>query len=220
MTQHYKYARTYHFPWSLGTTSDDRILKSVEHFNGKEVVISEKLDGENTSCYRDHIHARSLDSGHHPSRTYVKTLHGHIQYDIPKDFRICGENLQACHSIFYRNLEAYFYVFGIYNDQNICLSWDETVEYANLLGLKTVPVLYRGLWDEEKVKACWTGESVASPGDQQEGYVVRVADAFPHDVQDNGLSSLYTAKMVRENHVQTSEHWMNQAIVPNLLRKM
>jgi len=210
---HYKFPRTFHLPFSLGLTTDDRRIKSVKHFEGKEILVTEKLDGENTSFYLDHIHARSLDSGHHPSRTYVKILHSEIKHDIPKGFRICGENVQACHSIVYRNLEAYFYVFGIYDDKNFCLSWDETVEYANLLGLKTVPVLYRGLWDEEKVKACWIGESVASPGDQQEGYVIRVAEGFPYDQQDE-----CTAKMVRENHVQTSEHWMNNPVIPNLLR--
>lgn len=36
------------------------------------VVITEKMDGENTTLYRDGLHARSLDSRHHPSRNWVK----------------------------------------------------------------------------------------------------------------------------------------------------
>ncbi len=171
-----------------------------------------------TSMYRDNIHARSLDSLDHPSRHHVKKLHGEIQYDIPENFRICGENVFAKHSVHYKNLESYFYVFGIYDDKNICVSWDETVEFANLLGLMTVPVLYKGIWDEEKVKACWTGNSTASPGDEQEGYVIRIADSFPYDQQDNDLNSIFTAKMVREKHVKTSIHWMTEKIIPNLLR--
>jgi len=214
---YFKYPRTYHLPWSLGTTSDDRILPATSHFEGKEIVVTEKLDGENTSMYYDHIHARSLDSKHHASRTIVKTLHGQIQHDIPKHWRICGENVYACHSIFYCNLEAYFYVFGIYDDKNVCLSWNDTVEYAAMLGLITVPVLYRGMWDEEKVSACWTGNSTAGPGSQQEGYVVRLADAFPYDGQDEGLSSPFTAKFVREKHVQTDSHWLDKPVQPNLL---
>lgn len=42
-----KYNRTYHLPWSPGTTSDDRISKSVDSLLNYEIVITEKLDGEN-----------------------------------------------------------------------------------------------------------------------------------------------------------------------------
>ncbi|HGN6580791.1 MULTISPECIES: RNA ligase family protein [Bacillus] len=42
----------------------------------QEVINRTKLDGENTSLYKDAIHARSLSSGHNPSRTWVKTLQG------------------------------------------------------------------------------------------------------------------------------------------------
>lgn len=216
---YFKYPRTYHLPFSPGTQSDDRLLEDVQHFVGKEIVVTEKLDGENTSMYQDHIHARSLDSKHHPSRTFAKTLHGQIQHDIPEGWRICGENVYACHSIFYQNLAAYFYVFGIYDDRNVCLSWDDTVEYATALGLITVPVLYRGVWDEEKVRSCWTGNSTAGPESQQEGYVVRVADAFSYDAQDQQLASPFTAKFVRAKHVQTDAHWLEKPVEPNLLRK-
>ena len=42
-----KYPRTYHLPWSLGATSDDKILKDTSCFDDKIVIITEKLDGEN-----------------------------------------------------------------------------------------------------------------------------------------------------------------------------
>lgn len=219
MQQYFKFPRTYHLPFSPGTSSDDRLLPNVDHFVGKEIVVTEKLDGENTTMYSDHIHARSLDSKHHPSRNWVKQLHGQIKHEIPINWRICGENVYAKHSIFYRNLSSYFYVFGIYDENNLCLSWDDTVQYATMLGLPTVPVLYRGLWDEDKVKACWTGISVLSKEnipDEQEGYVVRVAQAFSYNDQDEGLFSKFTAKYVRQGHVQTTSHWMTQEVVPNL----
>lgn len=212
---HHKYPRTYHLPWSPGATSDDRTLTSTKHFEGKEIVVTEKLDGENTSMYSDHIHARSLDSKHHPSRTWVKTLHAQLKFDLPEGWRLCGENVYALHSIKYHKLQSYFYIFGIYDDTNHALTWDETVEYARMLNLPTVPVLYRGLWDAKKVKACWTGLSAASPGDAQEGYVVRVVEAFPHEAQDEGSFSKFTAKFVRQDHVQTDEHWLSKPVVPN-----
>ena len=40
-------------------------------------------------------------------------------------------------------------LFSVWNELNVCLSWDETEEWAQRLGLVTVPVLYRGIWDED-----------------------------------------------------------------------
>lgn len=67
--------------------------------------------------------------------------------------------MQAKHAIAYDEFPLYFFVFGIYNYKNICLAWDETVDFANILGLQIVPLLYRGIWDNEKVHACFTGKS-------------------------------------------------------------
>ncbi|MGF9909723.1 RNA ligase family protein [Brevibacillus porteri] len=203
-----KYPRTFHLPWSRSRTDDDKILRTVGHFEGKEVVVTEKLDGENTTLYRNHIHARSLDSKDHASRHWVKMLHGTISFHIPEGWRICGENVFALHSIYYEHLTSYFYVFSIWNENNECLSWDETVEWAELLGLETAPVLYRGIWKEENVKSCYTKQSVF--GGEQEGYVVRVTERFPYE--DFKQSA---AKFVRKNHVQTDQHWLSKPVVPN-----
>jgi hypothetical protein len=201
-----KYPRTFHLPWSLGATSDDKVLKSVDHFFGKEVVVTEKMDGENTTLYRDGFHARSIDSKHHESQAYVKRLQGEIGHLIPENFRICGENLFAKHSIHYNNLTSYFMVFNIWEGDK-CLSWEETVEWAELLGLQTVPVLYNGAFDEERIKSCYTKNREL---DEQEGYVVRVSESFSY-----GDFHKSVAKFVRKNHVQTEEHWKNQIIVKN-----
>ena len=207
---HFKFPRTPHLPWSPGTTSDDRLLKSTEHFAKLEIVVSQKLDGENTSIYQDRHHARSIDSLYHPSRAYVRELYERIKSEIPTGWRICGENVFAKHSIHYQNLNSYFYVFSIFNDKNECLSWDETLEWTNLLGLISVPEIYRGPWDENKVKACWTGKSDFG---LQEGYVVRNVNSFNYcDYAQN------VAKYVRKGHVQTSQHWLREPIIRNLLQ--
>ncbi|MED1944054.1 MULTISPECIES: RNA ligase family protein [Brevibacillus] len=203
-----KYPRTFHLPWSRSRTDDDKILRTVGHFEEKEVVVTEKLDGENTTLYRNHIHARSLDSKDHASRHWVKMLHGTISFHIPEGWRICGENVYALHSIYYEHLTSYFYVFSIWNENNECLSWDETVEWAELLGLETAPVLYRGIWSEETVKSCYTKQSVF--GGEQEGYVVRLTERFSYE--DFKQSA---AKFVRKNHVQTDQHWLSKPVVPN-----
>jgi len=44
--QHYKYPRTAHLPWSPGADDDDIIIDTVDSFVGKEVVVTEKMDGE------------------------------------------------------------------------------------------------------------------------------------------------------------------------------
>lgn len=206
-----KYPRTYHLPWSRGRTDDDKVLKSVDHFIGKEIVVTEKIDGENTSLYRNCIHARSVDSKDHESRHWVKQLHASIKYLIPEEWRLCGENAYALHSIKYKELPSYFLLFSTWNNKNICLSWDDTIQWAKLLGLETVPVLYRGIFDEQKIKECYT--KISKFGGEQEGYVIRLADSFSYE---NFKYS--TAKFVRKNHVQTDEFWTNRPVVPNLLK--
>ena len=209
MDKLYKYPRTPHLPWSeTKSDRDDKVLSSLDHFVGLEVVVTEKLDGENTSMYPAHYHARSMESKNHPSRTLLKQHHASLRHNIPEGWRLCGENVYARHSIYYDRLTAYFFVIGIYNQDNICISWDETLEYAALLALPTVPVLYEGVWDEEAIRALWPRPSVF--GDTCEGYVVRTRKGFSHvDFSSN------VAKYVRKNHVQTSAHWMLEAVVPN-----
>lgn len=56
-----KYPRTYHFPFSPGATSDDKIVDDrwFEYLKGKELVISEKLDGSNTAIMQSGVYSRS-----------------------------------------------------------------------------------------------------------------------------------------------------------------
>ena len=208
-TDYIKYPRTFHLPWSEELTSDDKFLKSLSGLENQEVVVTIKMDGENSSLYHDYLHARSLDSKHHPSRDWLKQFHASIKNDIPKDWRVCGENLYAKHSIEYNDLESFFYGFSIWNEKNVALGWDETLEYFQLLGIKSVPVIYRGIFDEDKIKSCWTDEL----RQKHEGYVVRTTQ----EISYNDFKRK-AAKMVRQAHVKTqSVHWMTATVVPNKL---
>lgn len=96
------YPRTPHLPWSPGASSDDVRLTGrpgLAGLTGSEVVVTEKMDGENTTLYADGLHARSLDSAHHPSRARVEALQGRVGPRILAGWRICGENVFARHSI-------------------------------------------------------------------------------------------------------------------------
>lgn len=208
-THHFKYPRTPHLPSSPGATSDDLWLEHRSALIGAEIVITEKMDGENTTMYADHIHARSLDSKHHPSRSWVKNLHQQLAHQIPARWRICGENLFARHSIGYEELPSYFMVFSIWDEDNRCLDWDQTKEWCQLLGLDLVPTLYEGPWDERLIQALPQQLDLLT----QEGFVVRTRQGFPY-----AQFSEHVAKWVRANHVQTEQHWMHQEITPNQLK--
>lgn len=202
-----KYPRTFHLPWSEGKSSDDKVLRSTDCFKGKHVVVTEKMDGENTSLYRDHIHARSLDSKHHPSRDWVKNFWQSIRYNIPEGWRVCGENMYATHSIHYTNLPSYFLGFSIWNG-NICLSWEETLEWFDLLSIEHVPVLHQCEYHDIMLKHLWT----TMDSEKSEGYIVRVCNDFTTEE-----FSKCVAKFVRSRHIQTDEHWSTQEIIPNEL---
>lgn len=45
-TPYWKYQRTYHMPWSPGIHSDDRLLQDMSSFEGEEVILTLKMDGE------------------------------------------------------------------------------------------------------------------------------------------------------------------------------
>jgi predicted kinase len=198
------YPRTRHLPWSPGATADDLRVTDLSGLRGREVVVTEKLDGENTTLYADGLHARSLDSAHHPSRTWVKGLQARIGHAIPEGWRVCGENMFARHSIAYEDLESWFYGFSVWDGDGRCLDWDRTVVFLRGLGVPVPRVLWRGEFDERALRALRV-----DPG-RQEGYVVRVVDGFGAD--EFGVR---VAKWVRPGHVRTDTHWMHTAVVEN-----
>jgi len=209
-TEWVKYPRTCHLPWSDGVNDDDRVIDSLSAFEGKRVVVTEKMDGENSSLYQEYIHARSVDGRSHPSRNWLKGFWSTISADIPKGWRVCGENLYAEHSISYRDLPTYFMGFSIWDEMNVCQGWDETIEWFELMGITPVPVLYDGIFDEKAIRAIWNDRDWSG----KEGYVVRLADRIPYA----GFRTM-VAKFVRKGHVQTTKHhWMGQRIIPNGLR--
>lgn len=206
----FKYPRTYHFDFSQGMTSDDKIMQSYDNFIGKDIVITEKMDGENTSLYNNGMHARSIDSGYHSSRTWVKNFHSSIAHLIPDGYRICGENLFAKHSIHYNDLRSYFYGFSMW-EMDYCLPWHQTLYWFNLLGVTPVPTIYEGEFDIDVIK------SIAKNFDttKSEGFVVRLTSGF--FMEDFDVS---VAKWVRSGHVDdVDEHWMHKEVVKNILLK-
>lgn len=198
-----KYPRTYHFPFSLGTSSDDRIKYAWQSILEKELVMTEKLDGENTCLKSDGIFARSHAA---PTRNpWAKNMWELWEQHKNNlgDLHIFGENLYGIHSIEYTHLQHYFYIFGIREGEK-WLSWDEVVDYAYILNLPTVPILARGFFSENDLTNLihHTVSEGSRLGGMCEGVVCRnVADFDTATFSENVL------KYVRKNHVKTDEHW-------------
>lgn len=202
-----KYPRTYHLPWSNGISCDDKVINNINHFNDKRIIITEKMDGENTTLYNNYYHARSIDSRNHISRNWVKSWWSSIKHNIPESFRICGENLFAKHSIEYSDLSSYFLCFSIW-ENTTCLDWDNTKLWCELLEIPMVPILYDGIFNIDVI----TQLQSKMDFNKQEGYVIRIADEFDITEFKNNVS-----KYVRSGHVQTDKHWMNTQLENNLL---
>lgn len=237
MTKYYKYPHTPYLSFSPTIESIDETDKSIKLiFDNNELYNKEwdftlKMDGENATLYRDHIHARSLDSRHHESRSYVKGLHSEIKHRIPEGWRICGENLYAVHSIKYDDLWDYFLVFSVWDENNMCLSVLDTLEFLEPLGLRMCPSMKFGISTLEKngkfglvnhrgpfykiLDVNLIQVNFLEEYPNEEGFVIRNANSFHFDDFHKNV-----AKWVRPNHVQTDQHWMHKKIEKNGLTKV
>lgn len=204
-----KYPKTMHFDFSDSLQNDDRELESLKDFVGQQVVVTEKLDGENATIYNDYYHPRSVIDDGHESRNWLKGFIPSFQYLIPEHLRVCGESMYAEHSIRYDDLDTFFYVFSIWNnDTNVCITWEKTVELCKEWNLKTVPVLYDGIFDYNKIKEIYQNLDF----EKQEGIVCRRKGLIFMDEFQTRV-----AKAVRPAHVATDEHW-KKTWKPNKLK--
>ena len=204
-----KYGRTYHLPISPGATSDDKVMLGLDGLMADDLVVTEKMDGENTTIHHGGSHARSPDSRYHPSRDWLKAFAAGISSQLTDGERIVGENVYARHSVGYDNLPSYFLGFGWIIDDEI-QPWDATLARFEELGVTPVPTLYRGPFTTSLF------ENLAASLDRtrQEGFVVRVAAAFPE-----AEMPIRMGKYVRAGHVQDETHWMKAELIANRLAK-
>ncbi|WP_459188465.1 RNA ligase family protein [Parabacteroides sp. APC149_11_2_Y6] len=212
-----KYGRTYHFPFSPGTTSDDRINHMYwEDIQRIETLVhTEKLDGENNCLNRYGVFARS----HAAPTTSPWTCQLRERWELLKrdlgDIELFGENLYAVHSIEYKRLESYFFIFAV-RQQDTWLSWEEVKFYAGLCDFPVVPELavqpVKALTQEtlQRQIILWAQEpSIFGSIDTQlvqdcsrEGVVSRNINEYP--VSEFARNVF---KYVRKGHVKTGEHW-------------
>ncbi|KXX67676.1 2'-5' RNA ligase [Flammeovirga sp. SJP92] len=236
-----KYNRSLHAHSSKGTTSDDRFMPKgyVQAFASlRQLVLTEKLDGQNNCLSELGVFARSHAT---PSQLpWDKPLIERWQLikNQLKGLEVFGENMYGVHSIGYKKLSSFFYVFGI-REKDQWLSWDEVKFYAEVLDFPTVPEIeinkplpaftstYKNdeealqAWITDQLGCSWEnyvdtagqlgGYDVHSLQPCCEGFVIRNADSFP---ANSGLLDVANNefsdlfKLVRENHVKTDQHWV------------
>jgi hypothetical protein len=210
-----KYGRTYHYPFSPGTTSDDRINHDYwQHISKHEMIVhTEKLDGENNCISRYGVFARSHVAPTTSSWTReIRERWNLIKNDLG-DLEIFGENLYAIHSIEYKKLEHHYYVFAV-RIHDRWLSWEEVQFYAAMFDFPTVPELKTvAPVDEKELQQevlQLAGESsmfqsfdvITGSACQREGIVSRNAGEFAVEAFERNVF-----KYVRKGHVKTDEHW-------------
>ena len=235
-----KYPRTLHAHSSLGTTSDDRFLPRgyVNAFAAMdELVVTEKLDGQNNCFNRHGVFARThATPTTHPWDKPLRERWELIKNDLG-DLEVFGENMYGIHSIAYRELASYFYVFAV-REKDRWLSWEEVEFYARLLDFPTVPTytVKRPLREfvakersEEAALEAWLtdvlgrpwlestetggrlgGYDPATKAPASEGFVIRNTGSYA--ATDGPLAVAenefgQVMKLVRAGHVKTDVHW-------------
>lgn len=206
-----KYPRSWHLDYSPKSTSDDKKHQNDLHFDGVDVIVTIKMDGENTTIYNDHFHARSIDSKiDSEDRRWIDALRvSKIEGNIPESYRICGENLFYKHTCEYNDLKSMFYVFSIW-DGDICLSWDETSMWCGLLDLEIVPVIYDGVYNKDIILKSFSNYL---KDNNSEGFVIRKKDEFNINDFSHSLS-----KYVRKEFLIPDQHWRYAAKKINQLK--
>ncbi len=211
-----KYGRTYHYPFSPGTTSDDRISSNYweDLSNIQTVIHTEKLDGENNCLNAHGVFARSHAAPTVSPWTRALREKWNLLKNDLGDYELFGENLYAIHSIEYPEIDNHYFVFGV-RELDRWLSWEETVFIAAAFDFPVVPVLSESshLTDRQAYESSVL-ELVKEPGtfgsvDVQTGKPCSMEGIVTRNISDYDVSDFQSNvfKYVRKGHVKTDEHW-------------
>lgn len=206
MSTPHKYCRTFHWPESETVHSDDSLSNYADNFVGQEIIISEKLDGGNTCLFNGEAYARATGLPSHDGwMAMVRKHHAWKTHQFP-DVAFYGEDLYGIHSVEYDALpeNETYYLFAVRVGDTF-LAWDEVELYASLLEVKTVPVVFCGMFDTQNALTRFMQDERKKPsalGPEKEGFVIRHPDEF-----NASNFEQHVVKYVRKNHVQTNTHW-------------
>lgn len=205
-----KYPSTPHWPQSEKLHRDDTYIDTPSAFVGVPVVVTEKIDGGNTCLFNGEVYARSVAS---PAQdkwfAMVKKHHAWkvTQEWFHKDVAFYGEDIYGVHSIEYDAIpeDETFMLFAVRDSMDWWYSWQHVMDFADELGIRTVPVIERCVFKTEAAITEFFREEISKPsalGGPREGFVMRYEALF-----DTRQFRERVCKYVRANHVQTDEHW-------------
>jgi len=219
MNNFFRYPHIPHIKWlGKGEPRDDKLLSpsEINDLLHAEVIIEEKIDGANLGISLDEQGSiRIQNRGSYLSQPYNGQFtrlngwlnqHGDtIKNQLSPDLVIFGEWCAARHSLDYSNLPDYFLLFDIY-DRTVNKFWSvkRRTGWAEKAGLKTVPILNRGIYTVGSLEKFLTDSKSRYRAGSVEGIVIR---------QDEVDWNRSRAKLVRAEFTQTiSEHWSNRVM--------
>lgn len=172
-----KFPRTPHIQGSNATEDDIFACLDSNLIDTGRFIATEKMDGSNITIDKHGAYARN---GKTPSAEWfypARDLYHHIGYLLDENITIAGELLTWRKCIAYEKLTSEFLVFSIIDGDTV-LSWKDTIEYAELLGLETVRNLATGDYStviQESLSVLEQNKNT------MEGFVIRNQEAFPID---------------------------------------
>lgn len=248
-----KYPRTQHLSGSgLQKGDEDLDVVSFKDLSGKYIVVEEKIDGGNCGISFDKNANLLLQSRGH----FLNGANDYPHFDLFKawaNFKLSelfdilgdqyimyGEWMLALHSIYYDLLPHYFMEFDIYDKASKkFLSTKKRAEITKNV-VYSVPVLYEGVFKNEKHLTGFIKRSLYVSDDASESLRQELTDKrIPDELASKILSlndtiseGLYIKveegdfvidrlKYVRPNFVQTiassETHWLDRPMIQNKL---
>ena len=222
-----KYPSTGHWRWSPKVHRDDSYHPDPEFFLGREIVITEKIDGGNTCLYHGQTFARSTDlPAHEGWFSMVKNQHawktGIDHGGNPQGIRFhqryayYGEDIYGVHTLEYDAVHPChtYYLFAVLDMKTMqFVHWSDVHAHGCMLNVRRVPEVFTGVFGSTEELTAFLEEEREKPselGGEREGFVIRIQEAFPYDdIIEVGKVRVMrnVCKYVRANHVQTDEHW-------------
>ena len=206
MSELRKYPKTPYWPDSPAIARDGSYIGDRTPFVDAEVVVTEKLDGTNTLIHMGDVYSRSVSSP--SSGKWMGMVKKHHAWKVmDPDILLYGEDIFGVHSIEYDAVaeDRTFYAFALRHRDGSFASFGALVAYARELTIPVVPVLFEGEFETVGAVTDFIRKAQGEPsalGGPREGVVLRIARGF-----STAEFSRSVCKSVRDDHVQSEEHW-------------
>lgn len=192
-----------HLPWSFGRGIDNLVHKSLAMFEGREVVVTLKMDGIPTAMSQSHLYTPTKYVNTyptHPTSASILTKYQAIRQKLPAGYSFYGENVLAQRTVPYPYAPNSFLVHTVMDETGCILDYVASVMLCFEVGLEVVPSFYHGKFKADALRqASGIMNSLKIAGGLQEGFVVRNADAF--NIRQYTVN---TGKWVRSGFIDTN----------------